>query len=45
VSDAGVDQLVQAMSAFSPPSSANAHVSHAETSALAPVLAASWQHS
>ena len=45
VSDTGVDQLVQAMSSFSPPSSSGHwHHSHSEANALAPVLAANWQH-
>lgn len=47
VSDAGVDQLVQAMSAFSSPSSFGHwhHHSQGEANALAPALAANWQHS
>jgi hypothetical protein len=45
ISDAGVDQLVQAMSAFSPPSFGHWHNEHGEANALAPVLAASWQQS
>jgi hypothetical protein len=45
ISDTGVDQLVQAMSAFSPPGSSHSHHFHSEANALAPVLAANWQHS
>jgi len=45
ISDEGVDQLVQAMAAFSPPSTGHTHLSHAVENALAPVLAANWQHS
>jgi hypothetical protein len=44
ISDEGIDRLVQAMSAFSPPSSGNGHYAHATADALAPTLAANWQH-
>jgi hypothetical protein len=45
ISDEGIDQLVQAMAAFSPPSHGHTHLSHAVAEALEPVLAATWQHS
>jgi hypothetical protein len=45
ITDAGVDQLVQAMSAFSLPSYGHWHNAHGEDNAVAPVLAANWQHS
>jgi hypothetical protein len=44
VSDAGVDQLVQAMSAFSPPVGTDP-LPDAVAAALVGVLAANWQHS
>jgi hypothetical protein len=45
ISDEGVDQLVQAMAAFSPPAQGHSHLSHTVADALEPVLAANWQHS
>jgi hypothetical protein len=44
ISDAGIDQLVQAMAAFPPPGG-HSHISQGEAATLAPVLAANWQHS
>jgi hypothetical protein len=44
ISDAGMDQLVQAMSAFPVPGSGHSHHFQAEADALAPVLASNWQH-
>jgi lipopolysaccharide export system protein LptA len=44
ISDEGIDQLVQAMAAFSPPADGHNHLSNALHEALDPVLAANWQH-
>jgi len=44
LNDGGVETLVQAMAALSPPPLGQTHLSHALQTKLEPVLAANWQH-
>jgi hypothetical protein len=44
LSDGGVEQLVQAMAAFTTPAAGQTHLPHALAANLAPTLAANWHH-
>lgn len=44
ISDAGIQQLVQAMAAFAPPAAGETMLPSTLAGGLAPALAASWQH-